>query len=349
MLTAFKWNQFPIALCLFFVLAACGSGANSTGGPSVASTDPASNATNVPLSTPIHATFSSQIDPVTINKDTFILTGITGEVTYQDQKATFTPSSPLAEGVTYHAVLTTGIKDLDGIPLPSNYIWSFTTGSTTGGTGGGGSDQTPPQVTSTAPADGEINVAVNAPIRVIFSESILASTLRADTFFIQGISGKINYDEATQTATLQPSTPLAPQTRYQATVTTGVTDATGHPLAAARSWSFTTGALEDQTPPTVVDRHPTGNNNSIKSNVTVQFSEPINPDTLPGHFTLTAQGNAVPGEIRYDAASHTATLIPSSLKYNTTYTVILTHDIKDLAGNRLEQTSWTWKTASRPQ
>ena len=337
----------PALLFFFFLaLAACGGAAGDPHGPQVAGTNPAAGATAVPLSSPIQATFSSQVDPVTVNGDTFIVTGVSGDVTYQDRKAVFTPSAPLADGTIYHAVLTTGIKDLDGVPLASNYIWSFTAGSGSGGTGG---DQTPPKVVSTSPQDGETNVAVDAPIQAVFSESILPGSLRSDTFFIQGVPGEIRYDDATHTATLQPFTPLALQTQYQATVTTGVTDPAGNPLAAAQTWSFTTGQAEDRTPPTVVQRQPVGDNVPLESIVTVQFSKPINPATLAGHFILTARGSAVPGELRYDASSRTATLIPSSLKYDTSYTTILTQDIRDMSGNRLEQTSWTWRTVRRPR
>lgn len=415
-------------------------------------TNPAPEATGVPLSTPIQATFSNGIDPVTINKDTFILTGVSGEVTYQNGKAVFTPSIPFADGTTYHAVLTTGIRDLDGIPLSSNFIWSFTTGS-----GGGGPDQTPPEIVTLSPEEGKSDVPIDAPIRVVFSESILAETLRSDTFFIQGISGKISYDDAKRTATLQPTTPLALKTQYDVTVTTGVTDRAGNPLAAARTWSFTTastvdssppsvtstspadketgvpvnttvkalfskeideqslqsnfilqgpdgeeitaalsydsssqaatltpgaplqpntiyqatvrkgvsdlggrslaadfqwsfttGSVEDRTPPAVIDRRPEGQSIPLNSVVAVQFSEPINSQTLAGHFTVTTRGRAIPGVIRYDASSRTATFTPLLLQYNTDYTTVLTHDIKDLAGNRLEHTSWSWKTVRRP-
>lgn len=414
-------------------------------------TNPAPEATGVPLSTPIQATFSNGIDPVTINKDTFILTGVSGEVTYQNGKAVFTPSIPFADGTTYHAVLTTGIKDLDGVPLPSNFIWSFTTGS------GGGPDQTPPEIVTLSPEEGRSDVPIDAPIRVVFSESILPGTLRSDTFFIQGISGKISYDDARRTATLQPATPLALNTRYDVTVTTGVTDRAGNPLTAARTWSFTTastvdssppsvtstspadqetgvpvnttvkalfskeideqnlqsnfilqgpdggeiaaavdydsssqaatltpsaplqpntiyqatvrkgvsdlggrslaadvqwsfttGSAEDRTPPAVTERHPIGQDVPLNSVIAVQFSEPINPQTLAGHFVVTSRGRAIPGVIRYDAASRTATLTPLLLRYDTNYTTVLTHDIKDLAGNRLEHTSWSWRTVHKP-
>ncbi len=340
-------SRFGLALFFSLVLAACGQTATvDPSAPRVAETDPAPEATGVPLSASVHATFSGRIDPATMNTDTFIITGVSGEVLYQNQKATFTPSIPLANETTYHAVLTTGIKDLDGIPLASNFIWAFTTSAQSGGET---ADQTPPEIRSISPGEGTADAAVDAPIRVVFSESIRPETLHAGTFFVRGVSGEIRYDDAARTATLQPLTPLNLQTQYQATVTTGVTDQAGNPLAAARSWSFTTGPSADLTPPTVIDRRPTGKDVSIQSVVTVQFSEPIKPETLAGHFTLISRGRSVPGEIRYDEAARTATLTPSRLRHGTDYTVVLTHDVQDVAGNRLEHTSWSWRTENRPE
>lgn len=343
-----------IALFLFLSFAACGGEAtDETGVPRVVETTPPSEATGVPLSGPIQATFSSRIDPVTVNSDTFILTGVSGEVTYRDQKAIFTPSIPLAGGTTYHAVLTTGIRDLDGVPLPSNHIWSFTTGP---GSGEEGGDPIPPEVVSIAPTEGATDVPVDAAIRVTFSEPVLAETLRSDTFLIEGIPGEIRYDPGSLTATLTPAAALQPETTYQAIVRRGISDLSGNNLAADVRWSFTTVRRDDRPPPgedrtrpTVIERWPTGIDIPLESFVTVRFSEEIQPETLAGHFIITTRGSAIPAEVRYQATTNTATLIPSRLRHGTNYTVVLTHDIRDLAGNRLEQISWTFRTANRPE
>ncbi|MCG3116924.1 MAG: Ig-like domain-containing protein [Candidatus Manganitrophus sp. SA1] len=454
-----KGIGYGLALLFCLVLSACGSGAtDDTNGPRVVETNPAPEATGVPLSGPIEATLSKGIDPATINTDTFILTGISGEVTYQNGKAVFTPSIPLADGTTYHAVLTTGIRDLDGVPLPENFIWSFTTGAT----GGGGLDQTPPEIVSATPREGATNIPIDAPVRVVFSEPIRPETLRTDTFFIRGIPGEIRYDEATRTATLQPLAPLALQSRYEVTVTNQITDRTGNPLPATQSWSFTTASVidlsspvilstvpgdgetgvavnsaiqavfnkeideqslpsnfvlqgpgggeivssirydsgartatltpsealqpettyqaivrrgvsdfsgnalaadvrwsfttvrsDDQTPPgddrpEVIERQPIGIDIPLENFVTVRFSKAIRPETLAGNFMITTRGRAISAEIGYNISSNTATMIPSRLRHGTTYTVVLTHDIRDLAGNRLEHTSWSFRTVNRP-
>lgn len=58
------------------------------------------------------------------------------------------------------------------------------------------------------------------------------------------VGGSISYNSATHTATFTPTSALSPLTTYRATIGTGVKDASGTPLATAKSWSFTTGQAQ---------------------------------------------------------------------------------------------------------
>jgi len=102
--------------------------------PTVISTDPITNAVSVPLAKVITATFSTPMDPLTINATNFTLnrsgTPVTGTVTYSGSTASFTPTANLLSNTTYTATITTGAKNVAGIPLANNYVWSFTTGTT---------------------------------------------------------------------------------------------------------------------------------------------------------------------------------------------------------------------------
>ena len=102
--------------------------------PTLNSTDPINNGTDVIRNKVISLNFSEKMDPVTINTSTFTLkqgtTAVAGTVAYSGTKATFTPSSVLAVTTNYTATITTGAKDLAGNALASNTVWSFTTGST---------------------------------------------------------------------------------------------------------------------------------------------------------------------------------------------------------------------------
>ena len=102
--------------------------------PIVTSTDPLNNATGEPLNKIITATFNMPMDPATITGTTFTLkigtSTVLGAVTYSGSTATFTPSSNLTNNTTYTATITTGAKNLAGVPIANNYVWTFNTNTT---------------------------------------------------------------------------------------------------------------------------------------------------------------------------------------------------------------------------
>jgi hypothetical protein len=86
----------------------------------------------------INATFSEAMDPATINTATFTVAGpasapVIGTVSYNNASniATFRPASNLATNTPYTATITTGATDLAGNALASDFVWMFTTGTTT--------------------------------------------------------------------------------------------------------------------------------------------------------------------------------------------------------------------------
>jgi hypothetical protein len=89
----------------------------------------------VAVDSSISATFSKAMDPSTINATTFTMaqgsTSVPGTVTYAGTTASFKPSSNLATSTTYTATITTGVKDLSGNALKNNFVWSFTTATST--------------------------------------------------------------------------------------------------------------------------------------------------------------------------------------------------------------------------
>jgi len=76
--------------------------------PTVSSTNPANNATDVDDNTTITASFSEAMDSSTITTDTFLVSGsgyIIGTVTYSGTTATFTPTANLDYNNTYTATI----------------------------------------------------------------------------------------------------------------------------------------------------------------------------------------------------------------------------------------------------
>jgi len=102
-----------------------------TTAPTVISTSPDSDATDVAINTAITATFSEDMDSSTLSTATFFVndgsSNIAGTVSYSGTTATFTPTTTLDYESTYTATITTGAKDLAGNALEADYTWSFTT------------------------------------------------------------------------------------------------------------------------------------------------------------------------------------------------------------------------------
>jgi len=78
--------------------------------PVVVSTVPDTNAVNVQLDPVITVTFNEEVDPQTINEETFTIDGessVAGEVSASGATATFTPSTDLEPNTTYTGMVTT--------------------------------------------------------------------------------------------------------------------------------------------------------------------------------------------------------------------------------------------------
>jgi hypothetical protein len=219
-----------------------GASTNTTA-PLVTSTNPVATSSGSGINKKLTATFSEAMDSTTITPTTFTLIGpgdlpIAGTVTYSTigATATFTPSSVLTAGGTYIAVITTGVTDLAGNALASEFVWGFTTGDTT--------DAVAPTVSSTNPVDAALDVGINASINATFDKAMDPSTLNPVTFTVAGpgstaVAGQVTYDVPDMIVTFTPTSPLAASTTFTAAIT-GALDLAGNPLPTF-VWTFNTG------------------------------------------------------------------------------------------------------------
>ena len=223
-----------------------------TTAPTVSFTEPADDATSVAVNRKIAATFSEAMDPLTIiAANVTVMDGavpVAGTVAYVGTTMTFTPTGgDLASDTDFIVTITTGAEDLAGNALGSDFVWTFRTGDT--------SDALAPTVTSTNPANLSTDVAVNKTVNGTFSESMDALTITTANFTVTGpgstpVTGTVNYDAPSMTATFTPLNDLAPDTTFTATIVggvTGVKDLAGNPLASNEVWTFTTGTQVVQT------------------------------------------------------------------------------------------------------
>ena len=318
--------------------------------PSVSFTIPTNGATGVPIGGNIAIVFTEPMDPLTILPVTFTLkqggTPVAGTVTYAGITATFNPAASLAASTTYTARITTGATDPAGNPLANDFSWTFTTGAT--------ADTTRPTVRSTVPANAATDVAIGGNIAVAFSEAMDPLTINAGTFTLkQGstpVVGTVSY--AGVAATFNPTSTLALNTIYTATITTGAKDLAGNALLSDFSWSFTTGVAADIVAPSVRTTVPFSgaNNVALNQSINVTFSEAMNPLTINTvTFKLVGQG-AIPvtGTVTYDVLSNIATFNPADVLASlTTFTATITSGARDLAGNPIAPDYvWTFTTAA---
>ena len=132
----------------------------------------------------------------------------------------------------------------------TNRYWHYYDG--TGGAGGtvGTPDTSAPTVTATTPADTATGVDVASNVTATFNETVDPSTITSTNFTLKAgtttVSATVTPDATNKAATLNPSSNLAADTLYTATIS-GVKDATGNVMAAPKSWTFRTAAAT--TPP----------------------------------------------------------------------------------------------------
>ena len=128
--------------------------------------------------------------------------------------------------------------------------WLIASALVVAGCGGSSTSTTPPTalaVNSVTPATGSTGVAVTAPVTATFNEVMNATTINASTFTLTAaggtaVTGNVSYSAGSSTAVFTPASPLAYNTVYTATITTGVQNPAGTALGANDTWSFTTAA-----------------------------------------------------------------------------------------------------------
>ena len=217
--------------------------------------------------------------------------------------------------------------------LESDFVWSFTTSTTTG------PDVTAPRVSSTVPSNSATGVPLGRDLAVTFTEAMNPATINASTVTLSRgsvpVLGAVSYVGVT--AVFNPLLNLAPNTLYTARVTTGAQDLAGNALAAEFVWTFTTGTTLDTTAPTVTFTDPANGATGVPPNkrLNVAFSEPMNPTTINADtFTLRSGATPISGEVTYTGI--TAVFRPfAPMTPGGTYTATVHNEATDLAGNEL--------------
>jgi methionine-rich copper-binding protein CopC len=104
--------------------------------PTVVSTNPLNDATNVARNKVISITFSESMSAASFTSTSFIVVQgtnpVAGAVEYSNKTARFIPSTILDANLSYTATVNTDVKDLAGNAIAITKAWTFTTGSIAG-------------------------------------------------------------------------------------------------------------------------------------------------------------------------------------------------------------------------
>ena len=249
--------------------------------PVVISTIPADGDTGVAVAVPVQATFSEDMDPLTINKDTFLLycdlngdgiyeTKVPGLVSYSapTKTATFVPLASLQPSIGYQAVITDLVCDLAGNRMPRPYVFSFNTAR----------DTIAPTVISHNPARNELNVRLSNTITVTFSEGIFSTGNGAVSLTDMNTGRTVTSAQVVFSANelIIRNYILQRNTVYEVKIPGRlIRDAAGNTMAFDYSFKFTT--TPDDIPPRVTVISPGSGAAGVPVNakIVVTFSEPI--------------------------------------------------------------------------
>lgn len=205
-----------------------------------------------------------------------------------------------------------------------------------------------PIIIATSPVDGAFSVPLAQTITATFNKEMNPETINATSFVVTAdgnpIVGTVTYTGVV--ASFDPTTSLAANTIYTATITTFVKDEAGNALQTNYVWMFTTGIS-----PFVMATSPINEavNVALNETVTATFNKPMNPSTINSNsFIVTQAGTTVPGVVTYSGV--VATFTPTNpFTATTIYTATITTIAEDVAGNPvLVDYVWTFTTDTAP-
>ena len=202
-------------------------------------------------------------------------------------------------------------------------------------------DKTAPGVTTISPPDGTTAFPVTGTITLTFSKEMDPLTINDSTIPIIANSGSLDtvagswsFTPTGTVAVFTPSQPLNEHTRYEISVTTDVTDTYGIAMDHTENFYFTTQSFP---PPKIVDIQPanTAKNVSRKSSISIQFSEPMDPNTINSsagvsNIKISSAAGDFTGSVLYNDTLDSATFYPENdFASNTNYFVTVTTGVND--------------------
>ncbi len=219
-------------------------------------------------------------------------------------------------------------------------------------TGGGfaylidGEATTAPQVVGMLPDPANGAIPSNSGIAIRFNAPIDRATVDQTTFTLQA-SGAADPSAGiwewggNRELLFRPTAPLA-QGQYQLTLSGDIldikADTVGQPITTTFNVSFTVSDSQDVSAPQIIQLLPDGALNTPISPVVARFNEPIAPGSITRHtlWVKTAHGYYIDGRVGVSSDGQEAAFVPwQPFTAGDTYTLYVSGDVRDLAGNSL--------------
>ncbi len=326
--------------------------------PIVQSTDPFQNQDNVPVKSGITIAFDKDMNKITVEGSLFFNPPLTISTDWPTTSEVVLDVGTMDFGEDYTLTVSGTAQDFLFRGLDGNY--------------NGASEGSPvddftlmfrteeiPQVISHnpkgsgQPVDSIISLCFNKPMNASSVVEFLSLSPAVDFWEWWSTNGSCLYLDAE----------LEPGTTYTVSVSGDATDRNGNTLdgnengvpqggfADRFEWQFSTAA--DSSPPRVVSTYPVSGQNNVDLHPTiiVNFSEPIDFDTLETGLTISSNGfvwgqGSGPGFIpvldfgAMELSGSSLTVSDVSLQYDSTYSITLSGDfstgISDIGGNALD-------------
>ncbi len=294
----------------------------------VTSAQPADEAQNVTVDTPITVAFNRPVVPLmgggdqaSLPQPLVITPTVTGKGEWTNTSLyTFTPTDGLAASQLYTVTVKAGLEDTTGGVLSEPFTFSFRT--------------TDPLITRWLP-ENNVNVRVERAISVTFSMPMDRASTEAAFSLVdtekQPVAGSFNWNDDSTEMGFKPAETLKFGAIYNATVRETAKAANGEgSLRDARPYTIETVHL-----PAVIVTEPANGNQKVSpdSPVRFQFASPVNPATfVTGTVTVVPQPTRV---MTYYNEYEGSLFVDFPKLPATDYTVTLSGKVADPYGNVL--------------
>lgn len=307
----------------------------------IKSISPQNGSSDISVFSDIVIEFGERIDPTTLSIE---IEGLSFPTPQTSDNKTFTisPSEGSGYGGVNYDSFYNGLKTLttfnitvssatdiyaNSLSSPRNY--SFATMAP---------DVLAPFIASSAPSGGSTGIGAESDIVLYFNEKILEPSISDFEIIDDELNLKtftILFNSLDNSVTINPTTTLDYGRTYSV-VASGVSDVFGNILSSSSIY-FTTNSM-------VSSFYPVQNANNVATNTQIEAVFKGGIDYSAASFTLELDGVLVDGNSSFGLAY--ASFLPAqNLEFSTFYTAKIS-GIKDLNGNLLPDSEWSFTTRS---